>query len=98
MAVVAAVIVIIVDNKINRTNMETVAIPSRHMPNRKDNKDNRLLQVAPTTPMQLVSFILDQSRALLTKSDGGYANYAQLWYQALAAQGQGDTTKPPGTS
>lgn len=35
-------------------------------------------------------------------TDGGYQNYLALWYQSLAAQqatvGQGDASKPPGTS
>lgn len=95
MAVVAVLTAATGDNKINRMTMETVAIPNSRTPS---HKDNRPPQVALTTPMQLVSFNPGQSRTLLTQLDGGYANYAQLWYQALAAQGQGDTTKPPGTS
>lgn len=46
------------------------------------------------------------TRGLMLSTDGGYNNYLALWYQSLAAQqqaaaaagGQGDASKPPGTS
>jgi hypothetical protein len=68
---------------------------------------------AKLTPMQPVSIhnppcpcfsprCDDASKPLTNRADGGYQNYLALWYQSLAAQqaavGQGDASKPPGTS
>lgn len=93
------VIVIIADNKINRMTMETAAILNNHILSHRHNKHPQL--VVLKTLMQLVSFLSVHLGTSLTDLDGGYANYAQLWYQALAAQGaqsQSDPAKPPGTS
>lgn len=62
--------------------------------------------------MQLVStlwlvcvlyFYFSQILTPFLFTDGGYQNYLALWYQSYAqnaatATGQGDATKPPGTS
>lgn len=68
---------------------------------------------AKLTPMQPVSIhkppwagiqstLRRCEQSLTNPADGGYQNYLALWYQSLAAQqaaaGQGDASKPPGTS
>lgn len=63
-----------------------------------------------TQPVSLPTYNLSNlttaHELTMAMTDGGYNNYLALWYQSIAAQqqaaatggGQGDASKPPGTS
>lgn len=64
-----------------------------------------------TQPVSLPTYNLSSNlttahELTMAMTDGGYNNYLALWYQSIAAQqqaaatggGQGDASKPPGTS
>lgn len=74
--------------------------PAQHSPLRA-----LMVKLTLTQPVSLHPQNLNVHRELTLSTDGGYNAYLALWYQSLAQQqaaaaagGQGDASKPPGTS